>query len=119
MTFEVQDLKKIIPGPMHTKDGLAVYMIKLAKKVDALNDPSIDSQKIINNIVHKAYVSIREGDMTITECFKDDPQLRENLNNLWINLAKIDTFFPLRNPTPEQIEEGARGCENWYNQVDS
>ena len=51
--------------------------------------------------------------MTITECFEDDPQLRENLNNLWINLAKMDTFVSLRNPTPEQIEEGARECENW------
>ena len=49
MTFEVKDLKQVIPGPMHTLGGLAVYILKLerklAQKKDALKDPSIDSQK--------------------------------------------------------------------------
>ena len=55
---------------------------------------------LTGNIIHKAYDSIREGDMTLTECFEDDPQLRGHLNNLWINLAKIDTFFFLEEPYP-------------------
>ena len=62
---------------------------------------------LTGNIVHKAYISIREGNMTITKFSKDDPQLRGKLNSLWTILANIDSFFALHSPPPEQIEDGA------------
>ena len=83
------------------------------KKLNMHTERHFGGDAVTGNIIHKAYDSIREGNFTITECFKDDPQLREKLDNLWKNLAKIDTYFSLRNPTPEQVEEGARECEMW------
>ena len=41
------------------------------------------------------------------------PELRNNLNKLWLNLATVDTFFSKSHPTDEECEEAAKTCEEW------
>ena len=61
----------------------------------------------------KGYTSIRSGNFTLTECFKNYPVIRTKFNRLWQNLADIDTFMSIRNPTREENEKGAKECEKW------
>ena len=68
---------------------------------------------MVGNRLHKGYNSIRAKDYTLTECFEDYPDLRENLNKLWENLTFLDTFFSKRDPTKEECEEAAKVAEDW------
>ena len=61
----------------------------------------------------KGYTSIRSGNSTLTECFKNYQVIREKFNTLWQNLADIDTFMSIRNPTREENEKGAKESEKW------
>ncbi len=74
---------------------------------------------MVGNIIHKAYKSIRSGDYTLTECFKNQPETRNKMNALWANLSNVDYYLSLRNPTPEEVESFAQECEispgKWLN----
>ena len=68
---------------------------------------------MVGNRLHKGYVSIREKDYTLTQCFQNNPETRAKLNTLWEILSKVDVFLAIRDPSPEQIELGAQECEMW------
>ena len=68
---------------------------------------------MVGNRLHNGYVSIREGDFTLTECFEEYPEIRNKFNFLWKNLTKGDQHFSIRDPTPEESENCAKECEEW------
>ena len=68
---------------------------------------------MVGNRLHKGYDSIRDNDYTLTECFKDHPVIRSNMNKLWENLTEVDTFFSKREPTDIECEIAAKVCENF------
>ena len=49
------------------------------------------------------------------ECFGNYPEIQEKCKKVWILLAKIDTFVSKRDPSDEEIEEGAKDCESFCN----
>ena len=51
---------------------------------------------------------IRNGDYTLTECFEENPEIRNKVNKVWENVTTVDTFFAKRNPTDEECEEQER-----------
>ena len=63
-------------------------------------------------IMLKGYTSIRSGNFTLTECFKNYPVIRTKFNRLWQNLADIDTFMSIRNPTREEMKKVPRNVKN-------
>ena len=63
--------------------------------------------------MHKGYGSIRNGDNTLTECFEENPEIRNKVNKLWENVTTVDTFFAKRNPSDEEYETAAQVCEQW------
>ena len=46
---------------------------------------------MVRNRLHKGYVSIRSGDFTLTKYFEEYPEVRININELWIILSNVDT----------------------------
>ena len=42
MTFEVSDLKKIVPPFKHTENGMGRHMIKLEREIFRENDEKLD-----------------------------------------------------------------------------
>merc|ERR1719186_1607520 len=52
-------------------------------------------------------------EVCITKCFENDPITRNKVNKLWENVAKVDTFKKIREPTDEQCNEAASVCEEW------
>ena len=68
---------------------------------------------MVGNRLHKGYVSIRNNDYTLTECFEDNPELRNKVNRLWENVTTVDKFFTKRNPSDEECETAAQACEQW------
>ena len=73
----------------------------------------MQSDVMVGNRLHKSYVSIRNNDYTLTECFEDNPELRTKINKLWENVTTVDTFFAKRDPTDEECEVAAQVCEEW------
>ena len=63
--------------------------------------------------LHKGYNSIRMVTRTLTECFEDNPEIRNKLNRLWENVTTVDTFFAKRDPTDAECESAAQVCEEW------
>ena len=47
----------------------------------------------------------------ITNCFKDQPELKNKLDNLWTVLTNVNEYLSLRSPTNEQVEWGAKECD--------
>ena len=73
----------------------------------------MQSDVMVGNRLHKSYVSIRNNDYTLTECFEDNPELRTKINKLWENVTTVDTFFAKRDPTDGECEEAAQVCKEW------
>ena len=67
---------------------------------------------MVGNRLHKGYDSIRNDDYTLTECFEDNPELRNKVNRLWENVTTVDTFFTKRNPSDEECETAAQFVNN-------
>ena len=65
-----------------------------------------------NNEV-KVYKAIEKGDFTITECFKDETEVRDNFNELWKILSNYNKYLALRSPTKNQVEDAALECEKF------
>ena len=65
-----------------------------------------------NNEV-KVYKAIEKGDFTITECFKDETEVRDNFNELWKIVSNYNKYLALRSPTKNQVEEAALECEKF------
>ena len=42
-------------------------------------------------------------------------EIRNKLNKLWENVSAIDKKNSIRNPTPEENEEGSKTCEEFCN----
>ena len=55
---------------------------------------------MVGNRLHKGYNSIRNGDYTLTQCFEDDPEIRDKLNKLWQNVKNGVNYtlcsFPIK-----------------------
>ena len=66
---------------------------------------------------HKDIVvfGVRKGENTLFECFGNYPEIQEKCKKVWSLLAKIDTFVSKRDPSDEEIEEGAKDCESFCN----
>ena len=68
---------------------------------------------MVGNRLHKGYVSIRAKDYTLTECFKDYPEIRKKMNDLWENVSTADWYFSQRDLSDNELEKCAVVCEQW------
>ena len=68
---------------------------------------------MVGNRLHKGYVSIRAKDYSLTECFKDYPEIRKKMNDLWENVSTADWYFSQRDLSDNELEKCAVVCEQW------
>ena len=87
------------------------------KWIDDLKKTKITTQKYFGgeamtwNVVNNLYKNVKERKFTFLQALRDKPEIYRQHVELWKILARIDEIVSMKNPSTEQLEEGAGLCE--------